>query len=64
MFSDLDRPIWGVPAIAEVINRAPSKVYYLLEKGHLPARKVGKIWCSTPRELLAAVTGREPVEAA
>jgi hypothetical protein len=60
MFSDLDRPIWGVPAIAEVVNRTPSKVYYLLERGHLPARKIGKIWCSTPRELLAAVIGRTP----
>jgi hypothetical protein len=53
MFDHLDRPIWGVPAIAEIVNRPPSKVYYLL----------GKIWCSTPRELLAAVTGRGPAEA-
>jgi hypothetical protein len=64
MFSDLDRPIWGVPAIAEIVNRSPTKVYYLLEKGHLPARKIGKLWTSTPRELLAAVIGREPVQAA
>lgn len=64
MFDHLDRPIWGVPAIAEVINRSPSKVYYLLEKGHLPARKIGKLWTSTPRELLTAVTGRAPAEIA
>jgi hypothetical protein len=60
MFSDLDKPIWGVPAIAEIINRSPTKTYYLLEKKYVPGRKIGKLWTSTPRELLAAVTGREP----
>ncbi len=60
MFSDLDRPIWGAGAIAEIVNRTQSETYYVLEKGHLPARKVGKTWTSTPRELLAAVTGRTP----
>lgn len=60
MYSKLDQPIWGAPAIAEVINRTPSECYYLLEKRLLPARKIGKTWTSTPRELLAAVTGREP----
>jgi hypothetical protein len=64
MMSDLDKPVWTVPAIAEIVNRSPTKVYYLLEKGHLPGRKIGKTWTSTPRELLAAVIGREPVEAA
>jgi hypothetical protein len=64
MFSDLDRLVWGVPAIAEIINRSTTKTYYLLEKGYVPGRKIGKLWTSTPRELLAAVTGREPVEAA
>ena len=62
--SDLDRPIWGVPAIAEIVNRPVNKCYYMLEKGYLPGRKVGKIWTSTPRELLAAVTGRDPAEVA
>jgi hypothetical protein len=64
MFSDLDRPVWGVTAIAEIINRSTTKTYYLLEKGYVPGRKVGKLWTSTPRELLAAVTGRVPAEAA
>jgi hypothetical protein len=60
MVSDLDKPIWGVPAIATVINRSTTKTYYLLEKGYVPARKVGKLWTSTPRELLIAVIGRDP----
>ncbi len=64
MMSDLDRPLWGVHEIAEIVNRPPSKVYYLLERRLLPARKIGKTWTSTPRELLAAVIGREPVEVA
>jgi len=61
--SKLDEPGWGAPAIAEIINRSTSQAYYLLEKGYLPGRKIGKIWTSTPRELLAAVIGREPVGA-
>jgi hypothetical protein len=60
MMSELDKPVWGVPAIAEIINRSTTKTYYLLEKGYVPARKIGKLWTSTPRELLGAVIGREP----
>jgi hypothetical protein len=63
MMSELDKPVWGVGPIAEIVNRSPTKVYYLLEKGHLPARKIGKLWTSTPRELLNAVIGRAPLEA-
>jgi hypothetical protein len=63
MMSDLDKPVWGVPAIAEIINRSTTKTYYLLEKGYVPGRKIGKLWTSTPRELLVTVNGREPVEA-
>jgi hypothetical protein len=63
MMSDLDKPIWGVPAISAIINRSTTKTYYLLEKGYVPGRKIGKLWTSTPRELFSAVIGREPVEA-
>lgn len=62
--SDLDLPIWGAQAIGEVVNLPPSKAYWALEQGYLPGRKVGKKWVSTKRQLIAAVTGREPVEAA
>jgi hypothetical protein len=60
VMSKLDEPIWGAPAIAAIVNRSTSQAYYLLEKGLLPGRKIGKLWTSTPRELLTAVTGREP----
>lgn len=32
-------------------------------EGYVPGRKIGKLWTSTPRELLSAVIGREPLEA-
>jgi hypothetical protein len=57
--SDLDRPVWGAKAIAEVVNRTERQTSYLLEKKLLPATKVGKLWTSTPRRLLGLVQGAE-----
>jgi hypothetical protein len=54
---DLDRPIWGAAAFAEVLNRTERQVFHLLETGLLPAKKIGQRWTCTPRKLLAAVTG-------
>jgi hypothetical protein len=51
--SELDRPRWGVPAIAEVVHLTVSQTYYALEKGFLPASKVGGKWVSTRRRLQA-----------
>jgi hypothetical protein len=55
---DLDRPIWGARKIAEAAglvddNGEPDErsAYYQLEKGHLPGRKVGRLWTSTIRQL-------------
>jgi hypothetical protein len=65
MLDDLDKPIYGVDAIAAAANLTRSKAYYALEKGHLPASKLGKIWFSTPRRLRAFLNGEaKPVEAA
>lgn len=61
--TDLDLPIWGAQAIGKVINLTVNQAYWGLEQGHLPGRKIGRKWVSTKRELYAAVTGREPVEA-
>jgi hypothetical protein len=55
--ADLDRPLWGASAIAQVIGRTERQVFHLLENGHLPAEKIGKIWVSTPRRLLARIVG-------
>jgi hypothetical protein len=49
MSDDIDTPIYGVDAIARATGRTKSQTYYALEKGHLPASKLGKIWFSTPR---------------
>ena len=39
--------LWGVPAIATFIDRDERQVYYQLQQGYLPGRKVGHIWQST-----------------
>jgi len=53
-----DKPIWGATAIAQAAglpNRAAA--YPLLERGVLPARKLGRKWVSTPSQIRGAVTG-------
>jgi hypothetical protein len=60
--TDLDRPLWGAREIGAVLNRSERKTYYMLEQGLLPATKVGKVWVTTPRRLMALVNGA--VEAA
>ena len=57
--TDLDRPIWGAQAFAQVLNTDTASVNRMLQKRLLPARKVGRKWVSTPRQLLAAVTPLE-----
>jgi hypothetical protein len=54
----LDRPIWGAEAIGREAGCLDDKgnvdlrrTFYLLEKGLLPAVKVGRQWSSTPRRL-------------
>lgn len=36
--------IWGAKAIAQTIDRDPRAVFSMLEKGLLPAKKVGRRW--------------------
>jgi hypothetical protein len=55
----LDRPVYGAPAIAEILNLLDESgkpdsraAYYALESGHIDADKFGKIWTSTRRRLL------------
>jgi hypothetical protein len=65
MSDDIDTPIYGVDAIARATGRTKSQTYYALEKGHLPASKLGKIWFSTPRRIRAFLNGEaKPVEVA
>ena len=53
----LDRPIWGVEAIAAAANLTPRQTYHALERGYLPASKAGRKWVTTPRRLRTLFTG-------
>lgn len=49
---DLDRLIWGAEAIAEAANlRDRRQAWDLLERKVIPARKAGKLWVTTLRQI-------------
>ena len=50
-------PVWGVKAIAEIVNLRPKQAYYLLEIGVLPATKVGGRWAALPSRLRMVFRG-------
>jgi hypothetical protein len=54
---EMDLPLWGARAIGSVINRSECVTFDLLEKGELPAQKVGGRWVSTKRRLLGRLNG-------
>ena len=43
--------VWGCRAIARRIGKSERQTYYLLENGLLPAKKIGKEWCTTESAL-------------
>lgn len=45
--------VWGGEEIAKVIGRTPRVAFMLLEKGELPAKKVGGRWVAERNQLLA-----------
>jgi hypothetical protein len=49
---DLDKPVWGAAAFADIINQKITQTNYLLSQRRLDADKVGRKWVSTPRRLL------------
>jgi hypothetical protein len=56
---DIDLPVEGAEAIAEVLNLFDKegqldtrRAYYILENGYCDASKPGRIWTSTRRRLL------------
>jgi hypothetical protein len=55
--ADLDLPIWGATAIAEVLNVPVRRSYWLLENKLVPAERVGRRWVSTRRRLLTRIVG-------
>lgn len=44
--------IWGAEEIAKVIGRPPRITFHLLEKGELPAKKVGGRWVAERGKLI------------
>ncbi len=44
--------VWGGEEIAKVIGRTPRITFLLLEKGELPAKKVGGRWVAERGELV------------
>lgn len=49
--------IWGADEIAKVIDRTPRQTFHMLEKGQLPARKVGNRWVAGRGRLLRYLVG-------
>ncbi|MBL0935533.1 MAG: DNA-binding protein [Rhizobiaceae bacterium] len=45
--------VWGAEAIASLIGRSARATFYMLEKGELPARKVGGRWVAERSKLIA-----------
>jgi len=52
--------IWGADAIANELGVNLRQAFYLLDKGEIPAKKVGRKWCTSRRGLrahFASITG-------
>lgn len=49
--------LWGADEIAAVIHRSRRQTFAMLEKGQLPAKKVGGRWVAKRSELLAFLSG-------
>jgi hypothetical protein len=50
-----DTVLWGAESIGAALNLTARQAFHLLERGHLPATKIGGRWASTKRKLLARV---------
>lgn len=49
--------VWGCKEIAKAIDRTERQTFYLLEKGLLPAKKVGERWCASREQLRRQLVG-------
>lgn len=45
--------IWEVGEIAKIIGRSPRQTFHMLNKGELPAKKVGGRWVTERSKLIA-----------
>jgi hypothetical protein len=55
--------IWGAKHIGAEIGVDERKAFYLLDQGHIPARKIGSLWVASRRQLRAALCGDETAAA-
>ena len=51
--------IWGAAAIAALLGRTTKATLHMLERGQIPARKVGARWCANRKALREFFEGRE-----
>ena len=57
--NDLDRPVWGIVAIAKIIGRNPRQAHYPLTRSLIDADQIGgRMWVSTRRRLLGQFKGK------
>jgi hypothetical protein len=49
--------LWGAEAISREIDLPLKKTYYRLERGEIPARRVGNIYVGSRRKLRAHFAG-------
>lgn len=59
---DLDAPLRGAKAIAEVRGTSEREAFYAAEAGKFPYRKDGRTIVSTAREILTPLLGEAGVE--
>lgn len=50
--------IWGIGDIAKVIDKSFNATAHMLNKGQIPARKVGERWVIERGELIAFFKGK------
>jgi hypothetical protein len=55
------KPVWGAEEIGKILGTSLRKTFYLLERGLVPARKVGGSWQSTEGELEDFLLGRTSI---
>ena len=49
--------VWGAEEIAKLIGRSPRITFHLLEKGEIPAKKVGGRWVAERGQLIRFFVG-------
>lgn len=45
--------VWEVSEIAKIIGRTPRQTFHMINKGELPAKKVGGRWVAERSKLIA-----------